>query len=92
MWGSFPASVARNSVNFVSQVSLDSGVYASYGMSKRGIAVRGCRSVKKKDMKWNSSTPKVTVDPESYEVLADEELMDVAPVDQLPLCRAYNLF
>jgi urease len=92
MWGSYPASAARNSVAFVSQVSLDTGKYASYGLAKRGIAVRGCRSVTKKDMKWNDVTPKMTVDPESFQVHADGELATVAAADRLPLARAYNLF
>ena len=92
MWGSHPASAARNSVAFVSQASLDGGAYASYGLKKIGIAVKGCRSVKKSDMKWNDKTPKISVDPESYEVKADGVLADIAPADKLPLGRAYNLF
>jgi len=92
MWGSYPASAALNSVAFVSQASLDNGAYASYKLAKAGIAVRGCRQVVKTDMKWNDKTPKVTVDPESYEVHADGELMDVKPAEKLPLARTYNLF
>lgn len=43
-------------------------------------------------MEWNDRTPKMHVDPESYEVTADGELMDVAPAEKLPLTRLYNLF
>jgi urease len=92
MWGAYPTSAARNSVSFVSQVSLDSGTIASYKLSKRMEAVRGCRRVRKKDMKWNDATPHVTVDPESYEVRADGELADIAPATMLPLGRLYNVF
>ena len=92
MWGSFPSSAALNSVTFVSELSLTSGTIASYGLSKRFEAVRNCRKVSKKDMKWNDATPKMQVDPESYEVLADGELMDVEPATTLPLSRVYNLF
>ncbi|KAI0037248.1 urease [Vararia minispora EC-137] len=92
MWGSYPASAALNSVAFVSQISLDTGTYDSYGLAKRGVAVRGCRSITKKDMKWNDRTPKVTVDPEKYEVRVDGVLADVEPARRLPLARAYNLF
>ncbi|CAK5277327.1 unnamed protein product [Mycena citricolor] len=92
MWGSKPASAAINSVAFVSHISLESGAIRSYGLKKRTEAVRNCRTIGKKDMKWNEVTPRMTVDPESYEVRADGELMDVAPADKLPLARAYNLF
>ncbi|THH19261.1 hypothetical protein EW146_g1878 [Bondarzewia mesenterica] len=92
MWGSCAPSAALNSVHFVSQISITSGVVASYGLNKRFEAVRGCRIVKKKDMKWNDATPKMKVDPESYEVYADGVLADVAPAEKLPLARAYNIF
>ncbi|KAJ7087773.1 urease [Mycena epipterygia] len=92
MWGSKPGSAALNSLAFVSQISINSGTVQSYGLSKRFEAVRNCRSVTKKDMKWNDATPKMTVDPESYEVHADGVLMDVGPAEKLPLARVYNLF
>lgn len=92
MWGAHAGSAALNSVSFVSEVSITSGVIASYGLKKRFEAVRNCRSVTKKDMKWNDATPKMTVDPESYEVHADGELADIEPATRLPLARNYNIF
>ncbi|KAF5389004.1 hypothetical protein D9757_005106 [Collybiopsis confluens] len=92
MWGAKPGSAALNSVSFVSQISISSGIVASYGLSKKFEAVKGCRSISKKDMKWNDATPKMTVDPESYEVKADGVLMDIEPAQRLPLGRLYNLF
>ncbi|KAH7928060.1 urease [Leucogyrophana mollusca] len=92
MWGAYPAAAALNSVAFVSQISLDSGTIKSYGLSKRCEAVKGCRQVTKKDMKWNNATPKMSVDPESYEVRADDVLADIEPATRLPLARQYNLF
>jgi urease len=92
MWGAHPSSAARNSISFVSKASIESGIIASYGLTKRVEAVHGCRRVRKQDMKWNSFTPHVTVDPESYEVRADGELADVAPATNLPLTRLYNIF
>lgn len=71
---------------------MDLGTIASYGLRKPAVAVKNCRKVQKKDMKWNNRTPKMRVDPESYEVTADGELMDVAPAEKLPLARLYNLF
>ncbi|KAL1665093.1 hypothetical protein GGF50DRAFT_126709 [Schizophyllum commune] len=92
MWGAKPGSAALNSVSFVSRFSITSGTIASYGLNKRCEAVKNCRNIGKKDMKWNDATPKMQVDPESYEVLADGELMDVEPATTLPLSRVYNLF
>ncbi|KAL1721902.1 hypothetical protein EV715DRAFT_270772 [Schizophyllum commune] len=92
MWGAKPGSAALNSVSFVSSLSITSGTIASYGLSKRCEAVKNCRNIGKKDMKWNDATPKMQVDPESYEVLADGKLMDVEPATTLPLSRVYNLF
>jgi urease len=92
MWGAYPGSAARNSVAFVSEVSISSGTIASYGLAKRCEPVRNCRNIGKKDMKWNDATPKMRVDPESYEVQADGEIMDVEAATVLPLTRKYNLF
>ncbi|KAK2460154.1 hypothetical protein APHAL10511_007833 [Amanita phalloides] len=92
MWGSYPSSAALNSVMFVSQISIDSGKIASYGLKKKPVAVKGCREITKKDMKWNDKTPEMTVDPESYEVKADGVALDVPPAFELPLTKGYNLF
>ena len=92
MWGSKPGSAALNSISFVSEVSITSGIIASYGLSKRVEAVRNCRKVTKKDMKWNAATPKITVDPETYAVTANGELLVCEPAKILPLAQRYNLF
>jgi urease len=92
MWGAHAGSASLNSVAFVSQASVDGGAVASYGLRKRFEPVKGCRKVTKKDMKWNDATPKMQVDPESYEVRADGELADVEPATKLPLARSYNFF
>lgn len=92
MWGAKADSAALNSVTFVSEISISSGTIASYKLSRRFEAVKGCRSVKKKDMKWNSATPKMTVDPETYAVHADGVLADIEPATTLPLTKLYNLF
>ncbi|KAI6123306.1 urease [Pisolithus thermaeus] len=92
MWGSLPGSAAHNSYAFVSKHSVDYGVIASYGLRKRFAAVKNCRSVKKKDMKLNNAMPKMSVDPESYEVRADGVLADVEPAKTVALAREYNFF
>ncbi|EJD42512.1 urease [Auricularia subglabra TFB-10046 SS5] len=92
MWGAEPAAAAANSVAFVSQASVDAGTVARYGLAKRCEPVVGCRAVRKSDMKWNDRTPKMRVDPETYDVWADGEHVTVQAADTLPLTRAYNLF
>jgi urease len=92
MWGSYPGSAALNSISFVSEVSIESKVIASYGLKKRIEGVKGCRKIGKKDMKWNDYKPEMDVDPESYEVRADNVLMEVPPADKVPLARLYNIF
>ncbi|KAF8626608.1 hypothetical protein AX17_006526 [Amanita inopinata Kibby_2008] len=92
MWGTHPSSAALNSLSFVSQASIDTGTIASYGLRKRAVGVKGCRGVRKGDMKWNGKTPEMSVDPETYEVRADGVVLDVPPAEEVPLARRYNLF
>ena len=92
MWGSFPSAAAFNSVAFVSEVSITTGAISSYGLAKRPVAVKGCRTIRKRDLKWNNYTPKMSVDPETIAVVADGVLQDVEPAEALPLTRGYNLF
>ena len=92
MWGSHALSAALNSVAFVSGISVELGIKERYGLKKHCEPEKNCRNVTKKDMKWNYATPKMKVDPESYDVRADGALMDIEPADHLPLARAYNLF
>lgn len=92
MWGAKAGSAARNSVAFVSEISITSLTIESYGLSKRAIAVKDCRNISKKSMKWNDALPVMTVDPDNYEVHADGVLMDVEAAETLPLSRVYNFF
>ena len=92
MWGAEPFSASLNSLAFVSAISLENGAITSYGLRKRAEAVRGCRVVRKKDMKWNAATPRMHVDPEHYAVHADDVLMDIRPAEKLPLARFHNFF
>jgi urease len=58
--------VPSTSVTFVSKASIDSGVVKSYNLRKRVEAVKNCRNITKKDMKYNDAMPKMKVDPERY--------------------------
>ena len=84
----FAPSVPSTSVLFVSESSISSGAIASYGLKKRVEAVKGCRTVGKKDMKFNDVMPKMRVDPESYVVEADGMICEAEPSETLPLSQA----
>jgi urease subunit alpha len=92
MFGSYGRATGGCSVAFVSQAAKAAGVGKRYGLTKRVEAVRGCRKIGKKDLKWNDATPKITVDPETYEVRADGELLTCEPAAVLPLAQKYFLF
>ena len=89
MFGAQPSAAPLTSVVFVSRRCVESGTAAAYNLRKRVVAVRGCRGIGKADMKLNAATPHVTVDPETYEVRADGELMACEPVAELPMAQRY---
>jgi urease subunit alpha len=91
-FGALGGSVARNSLTFVSQAALKAGVAERYGLAKTVVAVKGIRRLSKRDMVHNALTPKVTVDPETYQVHADGVLLDCEPATDLPLAQRYFLF
>lgn len=68
MWASQPGAAALNSLLFVSQLSIDSGVIAERDLKKKVVAVKGCSTLGKKDFKLNTAQPVISVDPETYEV------------------------
>ncbi len=91
MWGSFGLANPRSCVTFVSQAALDRGVPDQLGLQRRAVAVTGCRGLKKSDMVGNSATPRIEVDPETYEVRVDGDLATIEPAERLPLAQLYYL-
>ena len=92
MFGAFGRAMHRSSLAFVSALSRERGVVAGYGLGKQIEAVRGCRAIGKRDLKWNDATPRIEVDPETYEVRADGERLVCEPASELPLTQRYQLF
>ncbi len=90
MFGAYGAALAAGSVHFVSQAGLDAGALA--GLARPCAAVRGCRGLRKRDLVLNDALPRMEVDPETYQVRADGELLVCDPVDVLPLAQRYFLF
>jgi urease subunit alpha len=92
MFASYGRATGGTSLAFVSRISLDEHTSDQYGLTKRLEPVRGCRSLTKKDLKFNDATPVITVDPETYVVTADGEHLTCAPAERLPLAQRYFLF
>ena len=92
MFGAFGQATGPISMAFVSQASIERGVMQTYGLQKQVEAVKGCRTVGKKDMKLNDATPVIEVDPETYEVTADGRSLKCDPAETLPLAQKYFLF
>jgi urease subunit alpha len=92
MWATYGAAAAHTSVTFVSALSLESGAYAAYDGERALVAVRGTRTIGKRDMVRNDATPRIDVDPSTYEVRADGELLTCEPLAVLPLAQRYALF
>ena len=90
MFGAFGSAIKAISDVFVSQASLPR--VEQLGLNKRIVPVENCRKIGKKDMVNNSATPKIEVDPETYEVHADGELLTCEPATTLPLAQRYFLF
>ncbi len=92
MFGAFGRSVERSSVLFVSQAAQADGIGTALGLAKEVRAVSDTRTITKRDMIHNNLTPEVEVDPETYEVRADGELLTCVPASELPLAQRYFLF
>ncbi len=93
MFANFGKLLTNSSVVFVSQVAKDAGLAKKLGTAKQMIAVKNTRGgLGKKDMIHNSATPNITVNPETYEVRADGELLVCEPATSLPMAQRYFLF
>jgi urease subunit alpha len=92
MFAAHGAAVFSTSVTFVSRAAADAGIAARLGLRKRTVAVRGCRGLTKAQMIHNAYTPRMEVDPETYEVRADGQLLTCEPARVLSMAQRYYLF
>jgi len=92
MFGALGRALASTSMTFVSAAALGANVPQRLGLTRRTVAVRGCRRIGKRDMVNNSLVPRIEVDAETYEVRADGELLTCAPSRVLPMAQRYFLF
>lgn len=92
MFGSFGRAPFSTSLTFLSKAAVDHEVHKSLGLQKRVVAVKGCRSIGKRDMKLNDALPRMEVDPETYVVKADGQILTCEPMAVLPMAQRYFLF
>jgi urease alpha subunit len=92
MFAANPTAASSSSITFVSRRCVDSGTAASYGLKKSLMPIENTRRIGKSDMKLNSATPHITVDPETYKVVADGVHMTCEAAAILPMAQRYFLF
>ena len=92
MFGAYGRSMQASSLTFVSKAALENEMVRSLGLHRELVAVTGVRAIGKKQMIHNDSTPHIEVDPETYEVRADGQLLTCEPADVLPMAQRYFLF
>ena len=92
MFGAYGRAVENSAVVFVSEAAEAAGVGGSLGLAKQTLAVRNTREIGKRDLKLNDALPEVEVNPETYEVRADGELLTCEPASVLPMAQRYFLF
>ena len=92
MFGAFGRSLEHSAVTFVSAAAEAAGIGDTLGLRKQVKAVKGTRKIGKKDLILNDALPKIDVNPETYEVRADGELLTCQPAEVLPMAQRYFLY
>jgi urease subunit alpha len=92
MFGAFGRAIASTSLTFVSKAALEREVPKKLKLERRIVAVKECRSVKKRDLKLNDALPTIEVDPETYVVTADGVTLTCEPIVVQPMAQRYFLF
>ncbi|MCU1502581.1 MAG: ureC, partial [Ilumatobacteraceae bacterium] len=92
MFGASPRAAAATSVNFVAHAALADGLSGRLALGRRLVAVRSTRRLGKVDLPENDAMPSITVDPDTFAVRIDGELIEEQPVTELPMAQRYFLF
>jgi urease subunit alpha len=92
MFGAYGRSVEKSAVSFVSKAALDDGIRNTLGLAKEVLPVINTRDIGKADLQLNNATPVMEVNPETYEVRADGELLTCEPAEVLPMAQRYFMF
>ena len=91
-FGAHGRARGKTSLVFLSKVAIEAGVPETLQLTKQAYAVHGVRDVSKADLKFNDATPEIVVDPQTYEVSIDGEVLTAEPAEQLALAQRYFLF
>jgi urease subunit alpha len=89
MFGALGKAVHKTSYTFMSKRGIELGVPEKLGLEKVVLPVKNCRNISKKDMVWNDATPKIDIDPETYEVKLDGKIATVDPANELAAAQRY---
>ncbi|PRS40306.1 urease subunit alpha [Bacillus sp. RJGP41] len=92
MFASFGKAVESTSITFLSKASYEAGIHDDLGLKKIVKTVSNIRNLTKKDLKLNGETPVIEVDPQTYEVTVDGDLITCEPAEILPMAQRYFLF
>lgn len=92
MFGAYGGARTASSVTFVSQAGQEDDVRGTLGLAKQTVAVQGTRTIGKADMILNDARPEISVNPETYEVRADGEVLTCEPLRELPLAQRYFMY
>ena len=92
MFGAFGRSLENSAVTFVSQASFERDIGSNLELRKKTIPIKNTRSINKSDMVYNNLCPTVEVDPETYEVKANGEILTCEPASELPMAQRYFLY
>ncbi len=92
MFAGIGQGIRHSSLTFISQSAMKANIRDTYGLEKQVEVVKNCRSITKADMIHNDWQPNITVDPETYQVIANGELLTCEPAKVLPMAQRYFLF
>jgi urease alpha subunit len=92
MFASYGLAAKNCSITFISKVAFEAGVHERLGLRKKVLPVMNCRTIGKRDLIHNDVTPRIEVNPETYEVKVDGELVTCEPAETLPMAQRYFLF
>ena len=92
MFGAYGKAIQSSSITFVSTVAYENKIKEKLGLHKIILPVKNTRGISKQDMKLNNATPQIEVDPQTYEVKIDGQVITCGAVDVLPMAQRYFLF
>jgi len=92
MFGAIGSAKQNTSVTFTSKAAIDNGIATKLNVKKKFLPVKNCRKISKEDMVYNNLTPKIDIDPETFKVKVNGELVSVDPAKTVSLARLYQLF